>query len=189
MEYKLFFFLTGCKLANRFTEQHDVFFGIAKTPSHLIPAIKNFWAGAENLHIDCWREVTNINGYQVKVLPKGEVAAQPGGLSLFFINMGGYRKGEFEEFHFKDIFAAPNPEEAIKLAKKTSFYRNYGFKGAVAHVDNKYGVDVDEVYQIEEILSPDDKANYRIVVTNEIAGSPDEIHLGYTPLSKLNVFS
>lgn len=188
MEYKLFFFLIGCKLPNRFTEQHDVFFGIAERPAELIPAINNFWPDAGKLHIDCWREVTNINGYKVKVLPKNEVPGDDSGLSLFFINMGGYKKGEFEEFHFKDIFAAPNQDEAIRLAKKTSFYRSYGFKGAVAHIDNKYGVDVDEIYQVEEILQPSDKANYRIVVTNEIAGQADEIHLGYTLLSKLKAF-
>lgn len=189
MEYKLFFFLIGCKLPNRYTEQHDVFFGIAKTPAQLIPALNNFWPEAEKLHIDCWREVTNVNGHHIKVFTKNEIVDNDNNLSLFFINMGGYKKGEFEEFHFKDIFVASNPEEAIKFAMKTNFFRNHGFKGAVAHVDNKYGVDIDEIYQIEEILSTTDKSNYSIIVTNEIANQADEIHLGYTPLSKLNTFN
>lgn len=188
MKYKLFFFLIGCKLPNRFTEQHDVFFCVGETVSDCIPYLKAFWPEAQNLHIDCWREVTNVNGHQVKVLPKSDVTETGNELSLFFINMGGYKKGEFEEFHAKDIFIAANQEEAIKQAKKTRFYAQHGFKGAVAHIDNKYGVDVDEVYPIDEILTPNDKSNYRIVVTNDLANQLDEIHLGYTPLPKLKQY-
>ncbi len=186
MEYKLFFFLVGCNMPNRYTEQHDVFFGIGQSVADIVPVLKGFWPEAVKLHIDCWREVTNINGFSVKVVPKNDVTEFDNGLSLFFINMGGYKKGEFEEFHFKDLFVAQNQGEAIKLAKKTSFYKQFGFKGAVAHIDNKYGVDVDEIYQITDILSPSDKANYRIVISNEIAVKPDDINLGYTTLPQLS---
>lgn len=188
MEYKLYFFLIGAKLPNRYTEQHDVFFGIGKKPADLIQPLKAFWTEAEKLHIDCWREVTNINGCLIKVFLKNHVTDSDSGLSLFFINMGGYKKGEFEEFHFKDIFVASTQEEAVSQAKKTNFYKQFSFKGAVAHVDNKYGVDVDEIYDVAEILPVADKNNYRIIVTNEIATQPDEIHLGYTTLSKLAAF-
>jgi hypothetical protein len=184
MEHKLFFFLVGCNVPGRFTEQHDVFFGIGLTPADFIPALKNFWTEGEKLHVDCWREVTNVNGYKIKVFLKEALPKNNSKLSLFFINMGGYRKGEFEEFHFKDIFAAVNQAEAVKLAKKSPFFQQYGFKGAVAHIDNKYGIAIDEIYAIEEILSHEDKAKYRILVTNEKTAQ-DEIHLGYTPLSKL----
>lgn len=188
MEDKLYFFLIGCTLPNRYTEQHDVFFGVGKTLADLVPAIKAFWPEAEKVHLDCWREVTNVNGCQVKVFPKSEGTEPDSGLSLFFINMGGYKKGEFEEFHYKDIFAAQNQADAISQAKKTAFYKQFGFKGAVAHIDNQYGVNIDEIYNITEILTPADKSNYSIIVTNEIAIQPDELHLGYTPLSKLTNF-
>ena len=186
MEYRLFFFLVGCNLPNRYTEQHDVFFGIAQTVAGLVPALKSFWPEAEKLHIDCWREITNVNGCRIKVVRKTEVAQDDSGLSLFFINMGGYKKGEFEEFHFKELFVAPNQEHAIKLAKTTTFYNQFGFKGAVSHIDNKYGVDVDEIYPVTDILSSADKENYRIVISNEIAVEPDEIRLGYITLSQLS---
>lgn len=188
MEFKLFFFLIGCRLPNRYTEQHDVFFGIGKTPADMIPALNNFWSEAESLHIDCWREVSTVNGYKIKVVPKDDLSHPDNQLSLYFINLGGYRKGEFEEFHFKDIFVAKDMADAIKWAKKTPFYLHYGFKGAVAHVDNKYGVDVDEIFQVEEILPLADKIRYSIVVTNELADEPDEINLGYTTLSKLKQY-
>lgn len=183
MSCKLYFLLVGCRLKGRHTEQHDVFFGVGESLSDLIPALHSFWPQAENLHIDCWREVTNVNGYSVDVVAKED--STQSGLSLFFINMGGYRKGEFEEFHFKDLFVSANPEEAIKLARQTKFYKEFGFKGAVSHIDNKYGVDIDEIYPIEEILSPADKSKYSILITNDIPTQIDEIHLGYMPLSKL----
>ena len=188
MGHKLFFFLIGCRLSNRHTEQHDVYFGIGQKVSDLIPALKNFWPEAENFHIDCWREVTNVNGFQVRVFPKSTNPSSDNNLSLFFINLGGYRHGQFEEFHFKDIFVAADQDEAIKLAKKTRFYKEYGFEGAVAHVDNKYGVDIDEIFPIQEILLAEDKSKYQIMITNEIPNQPDEIHLGYTTLSKLKEF-
>ncbi len=188
MEYKLFFFLVGCSLPNRYTEQHDVFFGIGRSVGDLVPALKNFWPDAQNLHIDCWREVTNVNGYWIKVIPKNDVTEFDSTLSLFFINMGGYKKGEFEEFHYKNIFVGQNQEDAIKLAKKTSFYKQFGFKGAVSHVDNKYGVDVDEIYPIRDILSPSEKENYSIVISNDIDVEPDEIYLGYITLSQLSKY-
>lgn len=189
MEYKLFFFLIGCKLSNRYTEQHDVFFGIGKKVADLIPALKNFWPEATDFHIDCWREVTNVNRFTIKILPKNDAQETESPLSLFFINLGGYKKDEFEEYHFKDLFVAKNLAEAIKLSKKTSFYKNYGFKGAVSHIDNNYGLDVDEIYPVEEILTVFDKKNFRIIVSNEIANELDEIHLGYTLIAKLGVHS
>jgi hypothetical protein len=187
MNYKLYYFILGCSLPNRFTEQHDVFFGIGKTPADLIPALKVFWPEAENLHIDCWREVTNVNDNSVNVFTKDDLHTD-GDLSLYFINLGGYKKGDFDELHFKDIFAASSQADAIKLAKKTPFYLQNGFKGAVAHVDNKYGVAVDEIYPITEILSAYDKENYRITVTNNKPAHEDKLHLGYTTLSKWKQF-
>lgn len=185
MSYKLFFLLVGCRLKGRYTEQHDVFFGIGERLSDLIPALHSFWPEAENLHIDCWREVTNVNGHQIKVVLKNEVIKFDKNLTLFFMNLGGYKSGEFEEFHFRALCLATSTAEAIKQSKKTLFYNRYGFKGATSHIDDKYGVDVDEIYAIDEILSETDKAKYSIVVTNGISDQIDELHLGYTTLSKL----
>jgi len=185
MSYKLYFFLIGCKLRGRHTEQHDIFFGIGERPADLIPALQDFWPEADNLHLDCWREVTNVNGHQIKVVLKNEVIEFDKNLTLFFMNLGGYKPGEFEEFHFRTLCVATSTAEAIKQSKKTSFFKTYGFKGATSHIDEKYGVDVDEIYAIDEILSEIDKAKYSIVVTNEISDQIDELHLGYTTLSKL----
>lgn len=174
---------------NRHIEQHDVYFGIGQNVADIMPALKNFWPEAEGLHIDCWREVTNVNGFKIKIVPKNEITSRDTTLSLFFMNLGGYRKEEFEEFHLRELVVATSQAEAVKLAKKTTFYLQHGFKGAVAHIDEKYGVDVDEVYSVEEILSVADKDNFRIIVSKEQIGETDEIHLGYTTFAKLKKIS
>src|ERR1700712_3245105 len=99
MQLKLYMVLIGATPAGRHTEQHDVFFGIADSLPNLLPAMKAFWPEAEDvMHIDAWREVTAIDGYQVRVSAKGAVPAAKGP-KLFFINLGGYQHNKFEEQH------------------------------------------------------------------------------------------
>jgi hypothetical protein len=179
---KLFMLLIGCTPPERHIEQHDVFFGIGESVRDLVAAVKEFWPGENRLHFDAWREVTNANGYQVQVISKDDSGSNSL-FKLFFINLGGYKQNEFEEFHYKMIIAAADKGEAINAAKQTAFFRHTGFKGANAHVDDKYGVDVDDVYEIADILGNDVKDRYTIVVTPGNNLPEDEIHLGYFKLS------
>lgn len=178
--------LIGCKPAGRHTEQHDIFFAVGESVKELLPALKEFWPEAEGkMHIDGWREVTQVDGYTVTVLPKKETTISSSS-KLFFINLGGYKQNELEEFHYKMIIAAKDKTEAISQAKKTAFYLHTGFEGANSHIDDKYGVDVDDLYEIEDILQEEIKKQFRIVVSENKTASPeDELHLGYF---KLNSF-
>jgi hypothetical protein len=101
---------------------------------------------------------------------------------LFFINLGGYKPGEFEEFHYKLLVAGPDKGSAILQAKQSAFYKHTGFDGAGSHVDDKYGVDVDDACEIADILPPATKAKYaiRLAVSNANEGEQDDkITLGY----------
>ena len=183
---KLYMLLLGCKPKGRHTEQHDVFFGIGTKPADLIPDMLQFWPEAKGvLHVDAWREVTRVNGYAVQVIEK---TAQPGfsdSLKLFFINLGGYKPNEFDEFHYKMLVACDGKGTAVAAAKKTAFYQHTGFKGATTHIDDKYGVDVDDLYEIKDILPEGMKEKYSIKVLPAQHIQKDEWHLGYTKLSKL----
>ncbi len=175
--------LVGCKPKGRFTEQHDVFFGIAESLKDLVPHINQFWPDAANqFHIDAWREVTQVNGYAIEVLPKG--AKEKNTEHLFFINLGGYKPGEFDEFHYKLLTVAAENSQAISAAKKTAFYITTGFKGATSHIDDKYSLDVDDIYNIEDMLSDTFKQTYSIHISMKQTPE-DELHLGYLKLSKL----
>lgn len=174
--------LIGATPPGRNIEQHDVFFGIGETINDLIPDVIGFWPGNNKLHFDAWREVTRVNGYMVDVSFKNE-NKQHSLFKLFFINLGGYKQKEFEEFHYKMVIAAADKEEAINISKKTAFFRHTGFKGAAAHVDDKFGLDVDEIYEITDILPPGAKEKYSLLVTPDNSPIEDEIHLGYFKLA------
>ena len=174
--------LIGASPPERNIEQHDVFFGIGESINDLIPDVLAFWPGNNKLHFDAWREVTSVNGYNVEVVLKKE-NKQDSAFKLFFINLGGYKQNEFEEFHYKMVIAATDKAEAMKISKQTAFFRHTGFKGATAHIDDKFGVDVDDIYEITDILPVGLKEKYSISVTPADSLTEDEMNLGYFKLS------
>ncbi len=177
--------LVGSSPVRRNIEQHDVFFGIANSVADLIPDLNAFWPEAkDSLHVDAWRKVTRVDDYSVKVVDKQQanMATQ-----LFFINLGGYKKNEFEEFHYKMIIAAKDKGEAIRQAKQTAFYKHTGFKGAPSHIDDKYGVGVDDVFAIEDILTENNRNKYSLVIQPALNQDfEDKIHLGYFKLDSVD---
>jgi hypothetical protein len=182
---KLFMLLLGCRPKGRLTEQHDIFFGIANDLKDLIPDINSFWPEAKNnIHIDAWREVNYVDGYNVAVVSRVDISEMHAS-QLYFFNLGGYKRNEFDEFHYKMMIVANDRENAIMRSKQTAFYKHTGFKGAPAHVDDKYGIDVDDMYAINDILAKKYKEKYTIVLSENAVGIEDEIHLGYLPLYKI----
>lgn len=190
--YKLFMVLLGSKAPGRNVEQHDYFFGIATSIKELIPQMRAFWpeAGA-SLHMDGWREVNMVGGYDVKVLPRtqsfltAEHAPPVSPEKLFFINLGGYQTGKLEEQHYTVLSIKKDRAQAVQEAKKTIFFKSNTIKGANSHIDEKYGIDVDDIYKIEDILSPALKSLYKIEITPGSVLAEDQIHLGYFRLEKL----
>ncbi len=182
---KLYMLLLGCKPGGRFTEQHDIFFGTGNSLKDLVPDIMAFWPEPPKIHIDAWREVTEVDGYAIRVLTKQEFISTKKDGHLFFLNLGGYKENEFEEFHYKMLVVAKDKAEAINRAKTTAFYKHTGFVGAVSHIDDKYGVDVDDVYEIGDILPASFKEKYMISIEAGENALKDEWHLGYAKLSSL----
>ncbi len=181
---KLFMLLLGCKPKGRHTEQHDIFFTIGKRLKDIIPDINAFWPDGGKIHIDAWREVNAIEGYKISVVRK-KANTDEKATKLFFLNLGGYKPGEFEEFHYKMIVAAKEKSEAIEHAKASAFYLHTGFKGASSHIDDKYGIDVDDFYQIEDILPAALQKKFSIKITASKNAVDDKMKLGYTNLSKI----
>ncbi|MBR0570710.1 DUF1543 domain-containing protein [Microvirga sp. STS03] len=184
-EQKLFMVMVGCRPPGRNTEQHDVFFGIGQTIKVLIPQLKKFWPGAGKMHVDAWREITIVDTWKIEVLPKQETPMENDGYSLYFLNLGGYKQGEFDEFHYRLLVVAKNKNEALRVAKQSAFYKHTGFKEAPAHIDDKFGVDVDDLHQVKEILAPDLKDLYSLRITPTNSPGTDKLYLGYFPFDKL----
>lgn len=183
--FKLFMILLGSKAANRNVEQHDYFFGIAGSLKELVPAMRAFWPEAGNsLHVDGWREVNFVNGYEIRVVLKDELSI-PSPKKLFFINLGGYQSGKLEEQHYTVLSVHEERSLAVQDAKKTIFFKSNTLKGAGSHIDEKYGIDVDDIYNIEDILAPEFKNQYHIQITPASDSAEDTIHLGYFKLDKI----
>ncbi|MEO3403377.1 DUF1543 domain-containing protein [Mucilaginibacter sp. CAU 1740] len=180
---KLFMLMLGCKPPGRHVEQHDVFFGIAPTLRDLIPQIEAFWPEPAKIHIDAWREVNTVDGYAVKIASRSETIEQS--KKLFFINLGGYQPNKFEEQHYIVLSVQNDFASASKNAKETLFFKHNHFAGANSHIDDKYGVDVDDIYNVEDILNAEQKAAYQIQLIPEAGLPEDKINLGYFKLSNL----
>lgn len=173
--------LLGSSVEGRFIEQHDIFFGIGENLIDLKNDFATFW-NVPGLHVDAWREVNIVDGHRITVI-EGPGAVKEA--NLYFINLGGYRENEFEEFHFKMVIVAADQKEAVKKAKQTIFFKNVGFEGASAHIDDKYGVDVDDLYNVEDILPAALKQKYSLNIQKAVTDEPDKIRLGYLPLTRM----
>lgn len=182
---KLYMLLLGSKAPKRNVEQHDYFFGIANSLKELVPDIKAFWpeAGA-SIHIDGWREVNHVDGFHIQV-KKRDTGHNTSPHKLFFINLGGYQPGKLEEQHYIVLGVKDDRASAIRDAKKTVFFKTNSVKGANSHIDEKYGIDIDDIYRVEDILSPHHKEKYHIVITPNANLPEDYIHLGYFKLDKI----
>ena len=181
---KLFYIILGASVKGRTIEQHDVFFGIGKKLKDLVPYIKDFWPEAgSDLHLDAYQEVKFVDGYEIKIVEKGIHKSDN---HLFFINLGGYKTGSFEEFHEQHLMVGKKMSEVIKRAKQTEFYKTMGFPGAVSHIDDKHGVDVDDIFKVNDLLPHEMKEKYTLVL--EKSGEVEQknfIKLKYLKIDKI----
>lgn len=181
---KLFYTILGATPKGRNIEQHDVFFGIAESLKDLIPHMKKFWPEAKGkIHIDCYQEVKFVDGFEVKIVKKNTQVSDE---QLFFINLGGYEIGKFEELHEQHLMVGKKTSEIIRRVKKTDFYKNKGFKDAVSHIDDKHGVDIDEIFKINDILPKKMKEEYSVILEKSDCENQENFtHIGYLKISKL----
>jgi len=183
----LYMVLLGSKARNRNVEQHDFFFGIGADLKDLVPAMKAFWPEAGNsIHIDGWRRITRVDGFEIRIGERSNDGNPPAGKKLFFINLGGYMSGRLEEQHYTVLSVHEDRMQAIQHAKKTVFFKTNTLKGiAGSHIDEKYGIDVDDIYRVEDILGAELKQQYQIEIVPGADQLEDEINLGYLQLHKI----
>lgn len=179
---KLYKIVLGCTPKGRLTEQHDVYFGIGDSISALKENIINFWP-VEDLHLDSWEEVIYVDNYKINIVEKNDILDSEN--FLFFFNLGGYIKGVFEEQHLQKIIVAKNKTEAIKKIKETNFYKNCTFNGGKSHIDNQYGIAIDEVFKIDDILEDEFKKNYSIIIEPFLNQKQNMHKIGYIKLNSI----
>lgn len=178
--------MLGATPPGRHIEQHDIFFGIGTSLKDLAADMKAFWPEPERIHIDAWREVTVVENYRVAIVPKAQ-PENPDAVKkkLFFINLGGYQENKFEEQHYVLLTVKDDRAAAFREAKETLFYKHNHFDKATSHIDDKYGVDVDDLYEIDDVLAPTLKEKYRVELYPSAGEPEDSLNLGYVKMSTL----
>ena len=190
----LFMVQLGGRPKGRLIEQHDVFFGVANQVRELVDDINHHWPEVKNKwHIDSYRAITKVGNHTVKLIESDNQAANDNALKLFFINLGGYQRGSFEEFHHKLLIVADNQKDAIKQAKQSEFYQQFTFKdkdtpfNAASHIDDKFQVDIDDIYDVNDLVS-----NIQILIeprihnSHELANADeDKEYVGYLSIKNL----
>lgn len=183
---KLFYVIIGATPKGRTTEQHDVFFGIAEHIKDLIPEMKAFWPETKGkFHLDAYQEVRFVDGFELKIVPRNSINDDISN-HLFFINLGGYKPNIFDEFHEKHLMVDKKMSKIISRVKKTEFYKTMGFSGAESHIDDKYGVDIDDIYKVDDLLSQETKEKYQInLVKSTVENQENVTNIGYFSLKSL----
>lgn len=190
----LFMLQLGGRPKGRLIEQHDIFFGVANQVSELVDDINHHWPEVKNKwHIDSYRAITKVGNHTVKLIESNNQTANDNVLKLFFINLGGYQQGSFEEFHHKLLIVAATQADAIKQAKQSTFYKEFTFKdkdspfNAASHIDDKFEVDIDDIYNVNDLIS-----NVQILIeptihnSHELANADeDKEYVGYLSIKNL----
>ena len=205
---KLFMLKIGARPKGRLIEQHDMFFGIGERVGDFIEAVNKQWPEVKNAwHLDAYRSVTRVDNYNIEWHAdspddspddsthnsgKDSIAKdKEESLKLFFINLGGYLPDEFEEFHHKLLIVAATQAQAVKQAKQSEFYKTYSFNdkavpfNAASHIDDKHQIDVDDIYNINDLLSGGRLLITLSTVQDTESIQEDRSYIGYLSLKKL----
>ena len=184
----------GGRPKGRLIEQHDIFFGVANQVNELIADINNHWPEVKNKwHIDSYRAITRVDNYTIRLVESSQQVENTNDLKLFFINLGGYQQGSFEEFHYKLLIVADSQADAIKKAKQSEFYKQFTFKdkasplNAASHIDDKFEVNIDDIYNVNDLIS-----NIKIIIEplaraldEAIDDVEDKEYVGYLSIKNL----
>ena len=214
---KLFMLKIGARPQGRLIEQHDVMFVIANSLSETIESVNQHWPAVKNnWHLDAWREVKRVGDYQIllskdslskdglskeKALADNRLAddrvdnkLDSQGKQLYFVNLGGYLPGQFEEFHYKTLVVAETLGKATAQVKKTAFYQDYTFDNvdtaksgvATSHVDDKHQLDLDDIHCVADLLPNDVALTIQPLTEPEKNQLPDDaLHIGYLSLKQI----
>jgi len=130
---RLFAVLLGGNAPKSNTELHDVVFVAGDRVEDTYEDLMDLWFGCSpGLHIDSWIDLEVVDGHRVELQP----TRQPGDKTLYFINLGAYRPGEFAELHANTFLVASSEDEAKRRAKEQLL------QGLVfVHTDDLYEVD------------------------------------------------
>jgi len=112
---QLFMIYIGGSAPGAHIELHDVRFVVAPVIEATFPALRQQWFGSQQgLHMDSYVALHHVDGYRI-LLTKEPVDNQ--GVSLYFVNFGGYFPGRLAEFHDFTVVVAKSAADAKQRAR------------------------------------------------------------------------
>jgi hypothetical protein len=165
---KLFAIYIGGEIEGANIELHDMRFVVAPSIAETHEELRRQWWGIpKSLHIDCWAEIDQVDGYDVRL------RADPflGPERLYYVNLGGYADGEFLEKH-KNVFVVA---DSLSKAKSRALRAAAGWREP--HRDN--------MYEAEQAIALSSSAAALGLHVHLIPGAPREpltFTCDYTPI-------
>jgi hypothetical protein len=167
---KLFMFYVGGSCGNSNVELHDVRFSMGETAEHCHDDLRRQWWGdPASLHLDCWGEVNQADGYDVMLTTE---APRDGVNKLFFVNLGGYDAREFSELHKNLLLVAPD----AKAAKAKALLQIQGW--SEPHKDKLF-----EVEAAVDITASMRRYGYFLELTTATVEKPFTFVCKYLPIA------
>ena len=122
-------------------EVHDMRFVAAPSIEATYETLLAQWWGREGtLHIDCWSEISQADGYEISLAP----TPYEGKEKLYYVNLGGYDGVTFAEQH-RNVFVVA---DSLPAAKARAIKQAAGWTDAHR----------DEMYEAEQAFALDDAA-------------------------------
>ena len=166
MTERLIACVLGGTAAGARTELHDVAFAVGEDIDAVHAQLLDSWFGKpEGLHVDAWASLETVDGYRVHL----DHAPADNGLHLYFINIGGYRAGEFGERHAWGFFGARNKTEAKAHARK---------KLLQGHEQTHK----DDLHEVDDCLRLGSVKDWHVHLTPDAQAKDPLVTNGYLPL-------
>lgn len=167
---KLFAIYVGGELEGANIELHDMRFIVAPSIADTYEELQRQWWGIpKSLHIDCWAEISAVDGYRVELRPEPFGGPE----KLFYINLGGYDAGEFLEKHKNVFIVAANVTEAKRRAMKEAKPWN------VLHRDEMY--EAEQAFCLDECAG---RQRLHLHLIQDKLAKPLQFTCGYTPIRR-----
>ena len=165
---KLFAIYIGGEHPGANIEVHDMRFVVAPAIEATYPTLLAQWWGREgSLHVDCWSEISQADGYEVSLRPE----PYEGKEKLYYVNLGGYDGVAIAEQH-RNVFVVADSLPAAKAR-------------AIRLASDWTDAHRDEMYEAEQAFALDDAAQAQrlhIHLTPRLMSGDPAFTCHYTPL-------
>ena len=158
----LFLVVLGGRIKGCHVELHDVRWVVGDDIEDTIPELKRQWFGTRRgLHIDSYRKVRAVDGYQVSISRDSSASADQT-MKLWFVNLGGYSPSEMAEQHRFGLVVA-RPTQAAKARAKKHWLDGL----EQIHKDDLHPLEPDAA--IDDLLPIDGNGAWQVVLTPDDA--------------------